>query len=307
LKKKWFVLAVTLIFMLSLSSTVFAAPKTSHNDKIANKDSMETQQTEEIEEEIEEEIAEEDFLLSAPAIAARILEYNDVKPRYGTGKEGGNFIADVAAHMGPKTLFSEVDNKEDLEAYWDAVLLFLNEHLMIPKTLVMPDYSPVCEAPVLINGGFEAPVVAGGWSTYPTGTLNMGWTVEWMDTYAEAATLELQRSSAVGLEPFEGSQYAELDSYHSTKIYQDINTCPERKYSLSFAYYPRTADSEIEVWWNGAKLGTFDDSNAEWTTQPYSDLSATTTSTRLEFREIGTSDGLGMFLDDVTIGFDEAS
>ena len=51
------------------------------------------------------------------------------------------------------------------------------------------------------------------------------------------------------------------------------------------------------------RLGTFDNLNAGWVTQEFNNLAATGTSTRLEFREVGTSDCYGMFLDDVTIGF----
>lgn len=80
--------------------------------------------------------------MAAPAIAARILKFNGVQPRYGKGKNGGNFIADVAPAMGPKTTFNGIDKEiwnEDAgryvsnPAYWDEVLAFLNAHPEKPK------------------------------------------------------------------------------------------------------------------------------------------------------------------------------
>ena len=70
---------------------------------------------------------------AAPAIAARILEANEVSPRWGSGRNGGNYISDVARHMGPGTDFNGVpkelideDGKKDMnQAYWDAVWDFL--------------------------------------------------------------------------------------------------------------------------------------------------------------------------------------
>ena len=70
---------------------------------------------------------------AAPAIAARILEANNITPRYGQGRSGGNYISDVAQHMGPGTDFSgepkeliDEDGKKDMnQDYWDAVRTFL--------------------------------------------------------------------------------------------------------------------------------------------------------------------------------------
>ena len=69
---------------------------------------------------------------AAPAIAARILEANEVAPRYGSGRTGGNYIADVAHNMGTGTDFDGIpkelwvdDEKAMNQAYWDAVWDFL--------------------------------------------------------------------------------------------------------------------------------------------------------------------------------------
>ena len=69
---------------------------------------------------------------AAPAIAARILEANEEAARYGSGRTGGNYIADVAHNMGTGTDFDGIpkelwvdDEKAMNQAYWDAVWDFL--------------------------------------------------------------------------------------------------------------------------------------------------------------------------------------
>jgi hypothetical protein len=61
---------------------------------------------------------------AAPAIAAQLLEDAGVDNRYGTGKDGGNYIRDVAEHMGPETDFDGV-SKENEVMYVCAVAKFL--------------------------------------------------------------------------------------------------------------------------------------------------------------------------------------
>ena len=85
--------------------------------------------------------------MAAPAIAAHILQFNNVKASYKTGKLAGNFIADVAQHMGPGTAFDGVpkaieEGGEQVSnpAYRQAVLDFLNAHLKMTKTLLMPSF-----------------------------------------------------------------------------------------------------------------------------------------------------------------------
>ena len=61
---------------------------------------------------------------AAPAVAGLLLEAVGVDNRWGTGKDGGNFIKEVANHMGPETYFDDVD-KCDIEEYRLAVAKFL--------------------------------------------------------------------------------------------------------------------------------------------------------------------------------------
>jgi hypothetical protein len=62
--------------------------------------------------------------LAAPAIAGLLLEEAGIDNRYGSGKDGGNYIKDVAEHMGPGTDFDEVAKEDKLE-YAKAVARFL--------------------------------------------------------------------------------------------------------------------------------------------------------------------------------------
>jgi len=61
---------------------------------------------------------------AAPAVAGLLLEAVGLDNRYGTGKDGGNYIADVAKEMGPETDFHEVE-KCDTENYKLAIAMFL--------------------------------------------------------------------------------------------------------------------------------------------------------------------------------------
>ena len=69
--------------------------------------------------------------MAAPAVAGLLLEEAGIDNRYGSGPSGGNYIRDVAQHMGPETYFEfPEDNfvsKFDVEDYKKAVRDFLIE------------------------------------------------------------------------------------------------------------------------------------------------------------------------------------
>jgi len=67
-----------------------------------------------------------DECLAAPAVAGILLEAAGVDNRYGTGRDGGNFIKDVANHMGLEAEFDGV-SKCDIIAYECAVAAYLND------------------------------------------------------------------------------------------------------------------------------------------------------------------------------------
>jgi hypothetical protein len=64
--------------------------------------------------------------LAAPAVAGMLLEAAGVDNRFGTGKDGGNYISLVTQAMGPGTDFNGV-SKENIEAYKSEVEIFLND------------------------------------------------------------------------------------------------------------------------------------------------------------------------------------
>jgi len=176
--------------------------------------------------------------------------------------------------------------------------------------------------PDVINGGFESPVVttSQGWNIYDSGTEGLGWTVEWYDgstsyggqTRPEPAHLELHKSGTI-VSSYEGDQYAELDTDWdgpggglngepaSVKIYQDLDTCPDQEYTLTYAWSPRGGYlSKLEVYWDGDLVTTHEGSTSGWTLETFT-VAASGTSTRLEFVETGSPDSFGMFLDDVRV------
>lgn len=183
------------------------------------------------------------------------------------------------------------------------------------------EYITVCpceNVPEVINGGFELPVVTAGagWDIYPSGTNELGWTVEWVGTYEGApaiANLELHKSGTV-VNSDEGGQYAELDTdwygpsnsldgeQASVRIYQDLNTCPGVPYNLTYAWHPRDSGSMMEVYWNNALVAShvFVDSVGLWNEETIP-VTQPGNSAKLEFIETGIANSLGMFLDDVSV------
>lgn len=181
---------------------------------------------------------------------------------------------------------------------------------------------------LVTNGGFETPLVntQEQWNIFDS--VAGGWTVEWRDAGTnvfgnqnrpDSAHLELHRGVLGAAD--EGEQYAELDSDWggpsdngtgepaSIKIYQDIVTVPGASYKIRFAWAPRpntvAGENNLEVKWGGAvvdTLGPTADPNAgiEWTDVEI-DVVATDALTRLEFTDLGTSNSLGTFLDDVEV------
>ena len=183
---------------------------------------------------------------------------------------------------------------------------------------------------LVVNGGFEVPVVDSsyGWDIYPSGTINLGWNVEWVGsttsfggaTRPTTANLELHRG-VNGWAHAEGQQHTELDSDWdgpggslnnepaSVSIYQDISTLPGT-YRLHYSYSPRPghADNHIQVYWGGVLVGNHSagdpGGNTSWTPVEI-EVQAGAGTTRLEFREVGTADSMGMFLDDVQVELKE--
>ena len=187
---------------------------------------------------------------------------------------------------------------------------------------IIEDCEQVCdpEVELVVNGGFEAPVVTNekNWNIFDS-TLT-SWETSWLpviqSTYSP--TLELQRGVNNWV-AYAGEQYAELDGdwdgpdgtingeQASTRIYQDIETIPGETYTVSFAFSPRpdtdASNNNLEFSWNGivedniSRAGSGDVDWSEHTYQFVADLAVT----RLQFADAGTSDSLGTFIDDVSV------
>lgn len=82
-----------------------------------------------------EEAFEGDFP-AAPAVAGLLLEEAGVDNRFGNGKDGGNYIREVAKQMGPGTDFNGVSKYDKLE-YAIEIAKFLNK-LRVPAGVTCP-------------------------------------------------------------------------------------------------------------------------------------------------------------------------
>jgi hypothetical protein len=150
---------------------------------------------------------------------------------------------------------------------------------------------------LIVNGGFESPAIGtGSYAIFPA---IPGWTSSMGDG------IEIQRWIAGT--PYEGNQFVELDSNNSSNMFQDIATDSGKTYQLSFAYSPRpgvpAASNNINIYWNGNLLDSLTGNggyDTQWTVYSYA-VKGTGQASRLEFRDMGYSDSLGGYLDDVQL------
>ena len=88
---------------------------------------------------------------AAPAVAGLLLEAAGVDNRYGTGKDGGNYIKEVANHMSPEADFDGV-SKCEIIAYECAIVAFLNN--IDPPAGVTSQYTGILD-PVASGATFQ--------------------------------------------------------------------------------------------------------------------------------------------------------
>lgn len=166
-----------------------------------------------------------------------------------------------------------------------------------------PEPPPVAQAQaqgsLVQNGGFEAPALPqGGYQMLPA---IPGWSI------ASGPGIEVQHRVAGS--PAEGNQHVELDSNSPTAIYQDLRTVPGASYELSFAFSARAessaASNRVEVWFGGQRVAVAQasgegSSDTRWVnfTVP---VRASAPVSRLEFRDVGAADGLGSYIDSVSL------
>ena len=154
---------------------------------------------------------------------------------------------------------------------------------------------------LVTNGGFELPPI-------PTGTFrNLVSIPGWTENLPRTCGIEIQNHVAGS--PFAGQQFTELDSNCSTGIHQDLATVRGERYRLSFEFSPRPgtgpADNILQVWWNGRLIDTEQADGTGLKDTVWRRFSFTVrahgSTTRLAFSDAGVSNGLGTYLDEVSV------
>jgi hypothetical protein len=122
-------------------------------------------------------------------------------------------------------------------------------------------------------------------------------------TSVAGSGIEVQYNAVAGA-PLSGENLVELDSFNNTTMQRAIDA---GDYTLSFYYSPRpgigAASNGIEVLVDGSSIFTITgsgSSNTVWTLYSL-DFSLAAAGT-LAFRAIGTSDGVGGYLENVSLG-----
>ncbi|KYF74947.1 sugar-binding protein [Sorangium cellulosum] len=147
---------------------------------------------------------------------------------------------------------------------------------------------------IVTNGSFESPNVSSGNSSVYSSI--SGW---------QAAFGQIQvHDHTNGMNPAQGSQHVELDAQSSSGIYQNLTTVPGATYELRFAFAARPGTSAshnvLGVTWGGQPVATLTTASTAWVYYTYTVVASGTT-TRLQFNDLGISDGLGTLLDHVTV------
>lgn len=158
----------------------------------------------------------------------------------------------------------------------------------------------VVSANLIANNGFETPAVSGSWQIF---TSVPGWTLN-------DGEIEYQTQSTVGLVPYEGTQYAELDPNYNVRISQVVSVMGGETYDVSFAQSCRPDDRNLPgtlaVYWDGTLLGKTTCSRAQaesktWATYAYTVTPASDGTATIMFADEGVSDSYGVLLDDVRV------
>ncbi|CAN91052.1 putative exported sugar-binding protein with thrombospondin-like C-terminal domain [Sorangium cellulosum So ce56] len=149
---------------------------------------------------------------------------------------------------------------------------------------------------IVTNGSFESPDVWPGTSTI----YNNGSITGWQAAYGQIQVYDHSN----GQNPAHGEQHVELDASNSSGIYQNLTTVPGAIYQLRFAFAarPNTSASQnvLGVVWGGQQVATLTTASSSWVYYTYT-LVASGTTTRLQFNDLGPSNGEGTLLDNVTV------
>lgn len=181
----------------------------------------------------------------------------------------------------------------------DRMLGFMGTCALLGALTVSAETEAQAQEELIVNGGFESPQLSS--STWHTFTSIPGWGLSY------GPSIEVQKRVAGS--PYEGNQFVELDSHSNSGIFQDISTSPRASYRLSLAFSPRPGtsadDNILEIYWAGELLATVTRpgnglSDTRWTRLSYN-VTATSSTTRLELRDAGISNGLGTYVDAVSL------
>ena len=168
-----------------------------------------------------------------------------------------------------------------------------------PPVVVLPPSNPQPNANLIVDGGFEQLRLAPG--TWQVVSQLPGWNL------ASGPGIELQNN--VAGRAAEGAQLVELDSHASSAIYQDVQTVPGQTYELRLAYSARPGapriDNSVAVVLNGQIVSNLEAegshlTDTQWNYQTVR-FQATSTTTRVELRHVGRSNGIGGYVDDVSV------
>jgi hypothetical protein len=162
-----------------------------------------------------------------------------------------------------------------------------------------PGPGPGPRGELIVNGSFEQP-------SLPRGNFRLvpsvpGW------NRSVGRSIELQ--NRVAGRPASGDQLVELDGADATGIFQDVATRPGAEYELRLAFAARpgtdVSENALEVVWNGEVLTQLEASGqgvseTAWTYATFR-VRANSPNSRLELRDVGTSNGVGTYVDDVSL------
>ncbi len=157
--------------------------------------------------------------------------------------------------------------------------------------------SALASSELVINGSFEEPVLPPNSFSYFQSL--PGWDL----TFGPAIEL---RNNHTGIAS-DGAQFVELESTGNSGMAQILSTSVNSQYLLSFDYSPRidtpASTNNIEIYWDGVLIADITDTGSSFNncvTHVF-DVFASGSSTVLEFRAAGTSDGAGGNLDNVSV------
>jgi hypothetical protein len=168
------------------------------------------------------------------------------------------------------------------------------KRLIATALFAAPLFALAAPVNLVNNGSFESTVVGSG--TWTIVNSAVGWTVG-------PQGLEIRNNVSGGA--FAGSNFAELDTAANSWISQSLNTVAGQTYSLSFDFGNRPdnrgAASNGLSWSIGSLTGIVgnntDTSWASFTTT----FTGTGSPMTLRFAAVGTSDGYGTSLDNISV------